>query len=145
MFFAPGRKYIVLGSSTSPFKFGNKILRWYINHELDVIPINPKSNIVCGLKAYKSLNDYIKHDVGKVSISVVTPPNVSLDLFKEVKSNNNQNKIGAVWFQPGSYDQKVIDYVRNKLGIEKECPVISDGDCILVSGITRMKSDLKNN
>lgn len=145
MFFAPGRKYIVLGSSTSPFKFGNRILKWYINHDLDVIPINPNSDIVCGLKAYKSLNEYLKNDTGEVSISVVTPPNVSLNLFREVKNNNNEDKIEAIWFQPGSYDDKVINYVRNDLGIKSEGSVISDGDCILVSGIERMKSDLKNN
>jgi predicted CoA-binding protein len=140
MFFIPGNKYVVLGASTSPFKFGNKILQWYIKNKLPVTPINPSCNQVLNLESYSTLNEYLKTlKDDKVSISVVTPPAVSYDLFKEVKDSGNDDKINAIWFQPGSYDDKVIKYVKNEIGI-KEDSIISDGDCILISGKFKLKN-----
>lgn len=145
-FFRSGRKYAVLGASTSPFKFGNRILKWYIRHDLEVIPINPRADKVCDIKAYKTLNEYLSNNKvldKSISVSVVTAPNVSYELFKEVKDSNNENKIASIWFQPGSYDSKVVDFVRKELEINDENAVIADGECILVSGVTRMRSEIK--
>lgn len=145
-FFASGRKYAVLGASTSPMKFGNRILKWYINHGLDVTPINPRAEKVCDLPAFKTLNEFLgsfKQDgKGAISASVVTAPNVSYELFREVKEAQNEDKIAAVWFQPGSYDDRVVDYVRKEIGLGDGDAVISDGDCILVSGVRRMRAEL---
>ncbi|GAV29006.1 hypothetical protein PMKS-002485 [Pichia membranifaciens] len=63
-FFAKGRTYAVLGASTSPMKFGNRILKWYIDHGLDVVPINPRAEQVCQLRAFKTLNEYLGVVVG---------------------------------------------------------------------------------
>lgn len=145
-FFAEGRTYAVLGASTSPLKFGNRILRWYIDHRLEVVPINPRAKTVCDLRAFKSLNEYLETiksvETKSVSVSVVTAPHVSYELFKEVKEAQNEDKIAAVWFQPGSYDDRVVDYVRKNIGLGDGEAVIADGDCILVSGVQRMRSEL---
>lgn len=145
-FFGSGRKYAVLGASTSPFKFGNRILKWYINHQLPAIPVNPRSDTVLGLKAYKTLNEFLEteDDHTHISVSVVTSPHISYELFKEVKEGGNADKISAVWFQPGSYDSKVVEYVRNEIGISGEDNLISDGECILVSGVSKMRAELKS-
>lgn len=145
-FFSQGRKYAVLGASTSPFKFGNKILKWYINHSLEVVPINPKEEKVCNIKAVKTLNEYITNSNNngckdlELSVSVVTSPTVSYKLFEEVKNAGNQDKVHAIWFQPGSYDTKVVDYVKKEFGVsEEKLTLIADGDCILVSGALKLK------
>lgn len=144
MFFAPGRKYAVLGASTNRGKFGNKILRWYINHKLPVKPINPSAEEVEGVKAYPTLNKYIE-DLSisdePIGVSVVTPPQVSFEMFKEVLEKRNGDKIASIWFQPGSFDSKVVKYVIEKLGVSKDS-VISNNDCILVSGESKLRDEI---
>lgn len=125
MFFEPNIKYLVLGASTNPSKFGNRILKWYISNNLPVVPINPTNDEVLGIKAYPTLNTYLNASGAEVSISVVTPPSVSLEMLKDVK---NVKKIHSVWFQPGSYNATVVEYVK-ELGID-----VIVGDCILVNG-----------
>lgn len=145
-FFAKGRTYAVLGASTSPMKFGNRILKWYIDHGLDVVPINPRAEQVCQLRAFKTLNEYLGSvklgGKNTVSVSVVTAPRVSYELFREVKEAKNEDMIAAVWFQPGSYDDRVVDFVRNEIGLGDRGAVIYDGDCILVSGVRKMRAEL---
>lgn len=127
-------------------KFGNRILKWYINHGLDIVPINPRAEQVCELRAFKTLNEYLESvkPGGKksVSVSVVTAPSVSYELFRGVKEARNEDKIAAVWFQPGSFDDRVVDFVRKEIGLGDGEAVISDGDCILVSGVRRMRAEL---
>jgi uncharacterized protein len=136
-------QFAVLGASTSPLKFGNRVFKWYLSHSLRVAPINPKAESVLDIPTFNTLNAFLDTvPYGeRVGISVVTPPSVSLDLFKEVmgkgESDGNANKVGGVWFQPGSYDSKVLKYVRETMGVEI---VISHGDCILVSGESKMRS-----
>ena len=136
-------QFAVLGASTSPLKFGNRVFKWYLSHSLRVTPINPKAESVLNIPTFNTLNAFLDTVPSgeRVGISVVTPPSVSLDLFKEVmgkgESDGNANKVGGVWFQPGSYDSKVLKYVRETMGVDI---VISHGDCILVSGESKMRS-----
>lgn len=125
MFFKPDIKYVVLGASTNQSKFGNMVLKWYIKNNLPVIPINPINDKVLDIKAYPTLNSFLNSNTDAVSISVVTPPSVSLEMLKEVK---DVGRINSVWFQPGSYDTKVVNYVKG-LGVD-----VIVGDCIMVNG-----------
>lgn len=143
-FFKTGRTYVVLGASTAPYKFGNRILKWYISQKLPVVPINPRANTVCGLKAYQTLNAYIERSKGSdgdaISVSVVTPVEVSLELLKQVKNSNNGKYINSIWFQPGTYNSAILEYVRNDLGIDSE-DIIAHGECILISGKRRLNEE----
>lgn len=125
MFFKPDIKYVVLGASTNPIKFGNMVLKWYIKNNLPVIPINPVNDNVLNIKAYPTVHSFLNSNTDAVSISVVTPPSVSLEMLKEVK---DVGRINSVWFQPGSYDAKVVNYVKG-LGVD-----VIVGDCIMVNG-----------
>ena len=40
MFFK-STKFAVVGASSDKSKFGNKLLRWYMDRKLEVVPINP--------------------------------------------------------------------------------------------------------
>lgn len=125
-FFSPLRRFAVVGASSNPEKYGYKVLEWYKSRELLVTPVNPKGEEILGLKSFKSLKEVLDSSSDDFSVSVITPPRVSLSTLEEVGTNP---RLKWVWFQPGSYDKKVIEYCQhNKLN------VIYRGHCILVEG-----------
>ncbi|ODV85695.1 hypothetical protein CANARDRAFT_198251 [[Candida] arabinofermentans NRRL YB-2248] len=134
------RTYLVIGASNSPNKFGYKVLRWYIAHKLNVVPINPTSKKICDLDAFSSVTSYIdsmKGDQEKmkngICLSVITPPEVSLTAMQSLK--DYKDLVHGVWFQPGSYDGEVIQYCNDELGFTRaNNKLIYNGNCILVSG-----------
>lgn len=137
-FFVKGGHYLVLGASTNPAKFGNIVLKWYVRHGLPVTPINPASDKVENLQASTSIIEFLNAKGNEnldVSISVIVPPAIALKSFQEVENAGLSDRIKAIWFQPGAFDSKVVDYVK-QLGITNES-LIADGECILVTGATR--------
>ncbi len=115
---------LILGASADPKKFGNRILKWYINHSLPVHPINPTATTIESLSVVKSVSELDTPET--TSLSFLTQPQITLDTLKEAK------KIGIkrVWLQPGSFDRAVMNEAEG-MGFET---VIAGGRCILVEG-----------
>lgn len=135
-FFSPQRVYAVVGASSNSSKFGYKVLKWYVDHELPVVPVNPTSSSILDLPVSPTLIDAISYIKGTypdndgVSVSFITPPSVTYDVLESVEDAGLQDVIKAVWFQPGAYDSAVISKAREL----KINPIIEHGDCILASG-----------
>jgi hypothetical protein len=85
-------------------------------------------------------------DPAQTSVSVITPPPVTLQVLKEAKSLG----IPAVWLQPGTFDDEVLAYAREGEGSGAEgsfkSVVAGDGGrggegwCVLVDGERAMKA-----
>ena len=111
----------VVGASNNEEKYGYKIVHVLKAKGIKVFPVNPKAECVQGLKPYASLKDLPERpDV----INFVVPPEVTLQVLDEVKELGFDN----VWFQPGSFDEKVIEKARS-YGLNYE-----DDSCLLVVG-----------
>lgn len=76
--------------------------------------------------ATKSSIDQLPSPI-KTSISIITPPSVTLGVLQEAKNLGMKE----VWIQPGAEDQKVIDFAKEN---ESEMNIILGGPCILVKG-----------
>ncbi|KAJ3207912.1 hypothetical protein HDU67_007128 [Dinochytrium kinnereticum] len=118
--------YAVVGASADRAKFGNKVLRWYIDNKLDVIPVNPKSPEIESIPAVTSLAGLT--NPSKTSVSVITPPAVTLGVLREALSLG----IPAIWLQPGCESPEVRDFIDKEIG--NKMVVLLGGPCILVSG-----------
>ncbi|RMF43491.1 MAG: CoA-binding protein, partial [Deltaproteobacteria bacterium] len=69
--FLAAQAFGVVGASTNPAKYGNKVLRCYLQNQRRVVPVNPVAETIEGLPCVKSVADL----PGEVkSISVITPP-----------------------------------------------------------------------
>lgn len=125
-FFKPGRVYAVAGASVNPDKFGHKVFRWYVDRQLDVVPINFRKETILNVPSVEKITD-IKppNDANGIGLSVVTPPAVSKQLLQDVALLENQVK--AIWFQPGTYDPEIIEIAQ------KLVPHVIQ-DCVLVNG-----------
>lgn len=110
----------VVGASNDRTKFGNRILRKYLQHQLKAYPIHPSETEVEGLPCLKSVKDLPSETQ---SISIITPPAVTQKVVEESIAKGIRN----IWMQPGAESAKAVSRCR-EAGIN----VIADGSCLLV-------------
>lgn len=112
--------HAVVGASTDRAKYGNKVLRVYLQRGRPVYPVNPRAAQVEGLDAYPSLTALPEKPHG---ISIVTPPAISEQVVEEAARLG----IRHLWMQPGAESAAAITRAE-ELGLQ----LIAGGPCILV-------------
>lgn len=110
----------VVGASEDRNKFGNKVMRCYLENGKIVIPVNPKAAIIEGVPCVASVDD-LPDNVK--SISVITPPQVTEKVVEMAIAKGIRN----IWMQPGAESAAAIDRCK-AAGVN----VIADHSCILV-------------
>lgn len=118
--FLGGRTFAVVGASNDRAKFGNKVLRKYLQHHLDAIPVNPTLKEVEGLPCVPNLQSLTEPVHG---VSIITPPPVTERIVEDAHAAG----IKRLWMQPGAESEEAIERCH-ELGID----VIAGGPCILV-------------
>lgn len=109
----------VIGASSNREKYGNKVLRCYLQHGKKVYPVNPNEAEVEGVPC---LSDISKLPPEVKSISVITPPKVTEQIVDEAIAKGIQN----IWMQPGAQSDLAIEKCK-----KNNINVIGDGKCIL--------------
>ncbi len=112
--------FAVVGASSRREKFGNKVLRCYIQNNLIVTPVNPVEKIIEGLAC---VSDVILLPENVKSISIITNPNVTT----KVVANAINHGIKNIWMQPGAASEDAV-----QMCIANGINVIANGPCILV-------------
>lgn len=116
----------LIGASNDKNKYGNKILLDLISKGHNVVPINPKENIIAGLKSYSNVSELIE----KPSIiNFVVPPNVGFELTKDLVESDFDN----FWYQPGAESEEISSY------LESNSKNFIDDKCIMV--VTRLANN----
>jgi predicted CoA-binding protein len=110
----------VVGASPRRDKFGNKVLRCYLQQGRRAIPVNPREAEVEGIAAVAAVED-LPPEVA--SISIITPPRVTEAAVAAAIAKGIRN----VWMQPGAESEAAIAACR-AAGID----VIAGGPCLLV-------------
>lgn len=102
---APRARIAVVGASNNPEKYGNIIVRNLARKGYTVLPVNPHETTIEGRPVARSLAEVER----PVDIAVmVVPPQVTLATLREAA------RLGfpAVWLQDGSFDDAVLEFVR---------------------------------
>jgi uncharacterized protein len=110
----------VIGASANREKYGNKVLRVYIQHGRKAIPVNPKEKEIEGIPCVASVEELPPN---VKSISVITPPHVTEQTVDKAIAIG----IANIWMQPGAESPAAIEKCLNN-----NINVIADGSCILV-------------
>lgn len=118
--FLAGSPFAVVGATTVRDKYGNKVLRCFMQHDYEVFPINPKSGIIEGLTAYPSLSAVPKKIHG---LSIITPPKITEAVVAEALQLGIEN----IWMQPGAESDAAI-----RAAEAAGANVIGGGPCLLV-------------
>ncbi len=119
--FLSQKRFAVVGASSDRAKYGNKVLRAYLQHGRDATPVHPKEPEVEGRKAYRSLAEIPQRPD---AVSIITPPKVTEAVVEEAARLG----IRRVWMQPGAESPAAIERAK-ALGMD----VIAGGPCVLVA------------
>jgi predicted CoA-binding protein len=118
--FLSGETFAVAGASSNRAKFGNQVLRAYLEHGKTAYPVNPRESEVEGIAAVPDLASLPAPVHG---LSVITPPAVTERLVEDAHAAG----IRRIWMQPGAESEVAIRRAE-ELGID----VIARGPCVLV-------------
>ena len=119
--FLAGTVYAVAGASKDRAKYGNKVLRCYVQNGRDVIPVHPREAEIEGLACVRDLASLPRKVHG---LSIITPPPVTEKLVGEAAKKG----IRRLWMQPGAESAAAIANAE-ALGLS----VIAGGPCLLVA------------
>ena len=118
--FLAARSFGVVGASADRRKYGNKVLRCYLQNGRRAYPVNPRERIIEGLACVSGIAD-LPDEVD--SLSVITPPAITEGVVEEAIARGLRN----VWMQPGAESERAVARCR-----ESGVNVIADGSCVLV-------------
>jgi len=110
----------VVGASANREKFGNKVLRVYLQQGKKAIPVNPREKEIEGIPCVASVEELPPN---VKSISIITVPHVTEQMVDKAIAMG----IANIWMQPGAESPAAIEKCRNN-----NINVIADGSCILV-------------
>ena len=110
----------VVGASRDRGKFGNRVLRKYLQHGLKAHPVNPKESEIEGLRVYSEVSQ-LPSEVQ--SLSIITPPSITEEIVRQAIRKGIPN----LWMQPGAESPTAV-----RLAEEAGLNVIADGSCLLV-------------
>ena len=110
----------VVGASSNRQKFGNRVLRCYLQNGKRAIPVNPNEAQIEGVACVKSV---VELPPEAKSISMITPPAVTEQLVPRAIAHGIEN----IWMQPGAESPSAVAFCR-----EKGINCIADGSCLLV-------------
>ena len=110
----------VAGASTNRDKYGNKVLRCYLQNNRKAVPINPRADQIEGVACVSSVRD-LPDEVK--SLSMITPPKITEQLVEEAIGKGIEN----IWMQPGAESPTAVRRCE-----EAGVNVIADGSCLLV-------------
>ncbi|MBN2898336.1 MAG: CoA-binding protein [Clostridia bacterium] len=113
------KKWAVVGATSNPDKFGNKIYMKLKRQGYDVTPINPVYDEVDGDVCFNSLKDM--PEIPECVSVVVSPKRAIVTVEEAIELG-----IKRLWFQPGTFDEEILDLAENN-GIE-----IVYYNCVLV-------------
>jgi uncharacterized protein len=119
--FLAGKRFAVVGASQDREKYGNKVLRAYLQNKMDVLPINPTADEVEGIPAVADLTAVESSIDG---VSIVTRPHVTEQVVKQALALGIKN----IWMQPGAESQAAVDLAQSA-----GANVIAGGPCVLVA------------
>lgn len=119
--FLAGAPHAVVGASRDRSKYGNKVLRAYLQNDREVYPVNPNSREVEGLATFPDLASLPRPVHG---ISVITRPEVTESIVEQAAGQG----VKHIWMQPGAESERAVERAE-ELGIN----VIAGGPCALVT------------
>lgn len=115
------KKWTVLGASPKADKTSNKILHTLIDFGYQVSCVNPNYDKIEELECYPTIDALPeKPEV----VDVVVAPKFALEAIK----NLDPSDIPYLWFQPGTFNDEVLSYAK-----EKGFKFVADGACVMVS------------
>lgn len=118
--FTAARSVAVIGASKDRAKFGNRVLRTWLDAGRQVQCVHPREESIEGVDCVSHIADLERPvDV----LSVITPPGGAVSIVEQAVEAGIQR----LWFQPGASSAAAIERAA-EFGVA----TLQDGPCVLV-------------
>lgn len=118
--FLKGRVFAVAGASKDRSKYGNKVLRCYLQNGRRAFAVNPRDDEVEGVVCVR---DVLALPEPVHGVSIITPAIATEKIVEDAARAG----ITRLWMQPGAESRRALERC-GELGID----VIAGGPCVLV-------------
>ena len=105
------KKIAIVGLSRNSEKPSNSVSKYMIRKGFTIVPVNPHSNQIIGLKSFKKVSDI------NINIDIVNVFRKSEDLSELIPDLIKKKNIKILWLQEGIYNYDVEKIVTS-LGIK---------------------------
>ena len=113
-------RFAVVGASTDRAKYGNKVLRCYLQNGRAAVPVNPRAETIEGVACVPDLRSLEGADWG---VSIITPPRITERLVEDAIAVG----LTHLWMQPGAESADAVTRAS-----ASGLTVIHGGPCVLV-------------
>jgi len=111
----------IVGASADRTKYGNKAVRAFKQGGWTVCPVNPKLEMVEGIKCYKDLSD-VPEPIDRVSLYV--PPHIGLSMIDEIAAKSPKE----LFLNPGSESKALVEAAKARgLNPIQACSIVNIG------------------
>lgn len=121
------KTFAVVGASTNPDKYGNKVFRSLKRHGKTAYPVNPRATEIEGDRCYPSVSGLPEKP--EVVVSIV-PSKLTEQLVEEMAAQGLKN----LWIQPGAESAAAIASAK-----EHGIATVHSGPCIMVGLLTHAR------
>lgn len=111
----------IIGASNNRKKYSNKALRAYLLSGYKVYPVNPKEEIIEGIKSYRSILE-IEDNIDRATLYV--PPQVGVKLIDDIAKKG----VKELYINPGAESDELVEKAK-KLGLNPilACSILAIG------------------
>ena len=102
--FLAGSPHAVAGASRDRSKFGNKVLRNYLQRGMPVYAVNPSCAGPDGIEGVTTVATLADLPEPVHGLSIITPPTVTARIVEDAIAAG----IGHLWMQPGAEDARAM-------------------------------------
>jgi predicted CoA-binding protein len=119
--FLLSKAFGVVGVSKDRNKYGNKVLRCYLQQHKVVYPVHPTEENIENIRCLSKITD-LPSEVE--SLSIITPPPITEKIVEQAIAAKH---IKNIWMQPGAENIKAVEACK-----EHKVNIIYGGPCLLV-------------
>ncbi len=115
-------RVMILGASTNQEKFGNKAVRAYVAQGHQVFPVNPRADVIEGLKCYPDIAS-VPGPIDRALFYL--PPALGLAALEELAQRGD---VAEAWLNPGAESPEILKRARElKLETVQACAIMDIG------------------
>lgn len=116
-------RILIIGASTNREKFGNKAVRAFQRQGHEVFPVNPRADVIEGLRCYHTIAD-VPGPIDRASLYL--PPKLGIDAVRELAARGD---VAELWVNPGAESPELIAEA-SRLGFRpvQACSIIAIGE-----------------
>lgn len=116
-------RIMVIGASTNRGKFGNKSLRAHVRAGHEVFPVNPRADVIEGLRCYATIAD-VPGPIDRATVYL--PPKLGVGAMRELAERGD---VAEVWLNPGADGDEVVEAAEGAgLTVIQACSIVALGE-----------------